>query len=185
MDTLPDQPPRSQFVTVLAWIFIVLSGFTALIAVVQNIMFHLVFERGFGKGVPPPPQEMGEVFAFIFDHMQWVFAGFLVLSLLGLTAAIGLLRRYEWARWLFVALMGLAIAYQVLGLALQSVMMPSFDMPLAHAPEGVAAGFRTMTIVIRIFSAVMALAFCGVFGWIIKRLLAADIRAEFRSRSSR
>jgi len=184
MDTLPGQVPRSQFVTVLAWIFIVLSGFTALIAVLQNIMFHLVFERGFGECVPPPPSEMGAVFTFIFDHMQWVFAGFLILSLVSLTASIGLLRRQEWARWLFVALMGVAIAYQLLGLVLQSVMMPSFDIPLAKAPEGVAAGVRTMTIVIRIFSAVMALAFCGVFGWIIKRLLAADIRAEFRSRSS-
>jgi hypothetical protein len=185
MNTLPDQAPRSQFVTVLAWIFIVLSGFTAFIAALQNIMFHVMFERGFGKGMPPPPHEMGPAFGFIFDHMQWFFAGFLIMSLVSLAASVGLLRRQEWARWLFVGLMVLAIAYQLLGLVLQSVMMPSFDLPLANAPEGVATGFRTMTIVIRIFSAVMALAFCGLFGWIVKRLLAADIRAEFGARSSR
>jgi hypothetical protein len=185
MNTLPDRAPRSQFVTVLAWIFIVLSGFTAFIAALQNIMIHVMFEGGFGKGMPPPPPETGPAFGFIFGHMQWFFAGFLVMSLVSLAASIGLLRRQEWARRLFVALMVFAIAYQLAGLGLQSVMMSSFDRPLAGAPDGFDAGFRTMTIVIRIFSVVMALAFCGVFGWIIKRLFAADIRAEFRSPSSR
>jgi hypothetical protein len=184
MDRLAHQAARSQFVTVIAWIFIALSGFSAFMAVLQNIMLHFMFNSEFGKAMPAPPSEMGPVFGFIFGHMQWFFIGFLVLSLVSLAAAIGLLRRHEWARWLFIALMGLAIAWQPLGLALQSAMIPSFDAPLAGAPAGIEAGFRTMTIVIRIFSAVVALAFCGVFGWIVKRLLAADIRAEFRSASS-
>jgi hypothetical protein len=37
---------RSTFVTVVAWIFIVLAGFTTFIAILQNIMISLMFSGG-------------------------------------------------------------------------------------------------------------------------------------------
>ncbi|MCK4816308.1 hypothetical protein KA005_11115, partial [bacterium] len=35
--------PKSTFVTVLAWIFIVLAGFATSISILQNIMIILIF----------------------------------------------------------------------------------------------------------------------------------------------
>lgn len=40
-----DKPQRSTFVSVVAWIFIVISGFATFISILQNIMFHTLFPR--------------------------------------------------------------------------------------------------------------------------------------------
>ena len=40
MDIVTNQTPRSTFVTVVAWIFIVLSGFASVIGALQNIMLR-------------------------------------------------------------------------------------------------------------------------------------------------
>ncbi|MDD2271386.1 MAG: hypothetical protein PHP95_11805 [Desulfuromonadaceae bacterium] len=41
----PTPPQRSTFVNVLAWIFIVLGGFTTFISILQNIMIRVMFRK--------------------------------------------------------------------------------------------------------------------------------------------
>lgn len=181
----PKAGPRSQFVTGLAWAFIALSGFTTFIAAMQNLIVHLMFRGEMREAMrnAPVPAGFGAA-AFLAQHIEWFFLGFLLVSALTLAVSIGLLRRHEWARRTFIGLMGFGIAWQLFGLAMQFVMMPSFQASLADAPAGFADGFRTMTLMIRVVSGVMALGVCALLGWIIKRLLAADVRAEFGSHPS-
>ena len=177
-------PLRSTFVTVLAWVFIGLSGFATAIAVLQNLMLQWLFlpamqqaqqQAPLPPGLPAPMQ-------WTFGHFAWFFRAFLLVSALTLVAAVGLLRRHEWARRLFIGLMGLAIAYQLFGLVWQWWFMGSMDafMRSPGMPVDVDAFMHEFMRAVQVFSTLVALALCVLFGWIIRRLCSAPVRAEFR-----
>lgn len=175
---------RSSFVTVLAWIFIVLAGFTSFIGILQNVMIQVLFvpvmqqqamHNSLPAGMPAPLTWMPTL-------MPWFFRAFLLLSLVALTAAIGLLHRKNWARKLFIALLSLGIAYQLGGVVVQWWMFGHMDDMFAQmpgAPPRVDAVMQGMLTVMRVFGLMMALAFSGLFAWLILRLHRADVRAEF------
>jgi len=115
-------------------------------------------------------------------HFAWLFRAFLLVSAVTLIAAIGLLRRHEWARRLFIGLMGFAIAYQLLGLVWQWWFMGSMPgfMQASGAPADMAAMMHGFIRAIQVFSALMALGLCVLFGWILRRLCSTQVREEFR-----
>ena len=181
MSTPP--PLRSQFVTVLAWLFIGMASFATLIAVLQNLMLQLLFlPEMHGHGMQALPPGLPAPAQWMFGHIAWFFRAFLLVSATTLVAAIGLLRRHEWARRLFVGLMGFAIAYQLLGLVWQWWFMGSMTgfMQASGAPADTAAMMHGFMRVAQVFGMLMALAFCVLFGWIIQRLCSAKLRDEFR-----
>jgi flagellar biogenesis protein FliO len=49
----------------------------------------------------------------------------------------------------------------------------------ANAPPEFRAQFESMMSAMQVVSVIFALAFCGLFGWIIWRLMSADVRREF------
>jgi hypothetical protein len=186
---MPDLPrgseaPRSSFVTVVAWIFIVLAGFTTFISVLQNIMINTMFPldelrtaRASEPGMPP-------FFDFIFGNIRLFFLAILVVSAVTCASAIGLLLRKNWARLVFIAILALGIAWNLGGLVLQQIMIDSmmkFPMTAGKSvPADFEAGMQGMMIAIRVFSAVFALGFSVLYGWLIKRLISPSIVAEFR-----
>jgi hypothetical protein len=133
--------PRSSFVTGLAWIFIVLAGLGTLISVLQNVAFNLMLSskeildamrqaRG-APGMPP--------FAFfMFDHIRLLAAVFLVVSTAMLVSAIGLLKRMNWARIVFVGWMMLGAAWNLAGPFIPCFMASS----LTSMPHAVPLGNR-------------------------------------------
>ena len=170
--------PRSGFVTGVAWIFIGLSGFATLIAVLQNIMISLMFpgdvarEAGNAKDMP--------AFArFMFSHPQLIFGSFLVVSASTLVASIGLLRRSNWARLLFIGIMGLGILWNIAGMILPFIMYSSMSPMPSHTPADIRDNFELMRKVMTAFAVLMALAFTGLFGWIMKRLMSPGMKREF------
>src|SRR5215470_9466592 len=96
MDITTDNPPTQQslFVTVLAWVFIVLAGLGAVSAILQNIMMYVMFSpemihqmmQAQGQNAPPMPP-------FIFTIVRLVMFAGLLLFVFGLAASIGLLKR--------------------------------------------------------------------------------------------
>ena len=120
-------PPRSTFVTVIAWLFIVLSGFATLISILQNAMMammpfddHLdraLRDSTFSSAIPPASQ-------FLVSHFRTLLVVTLGACVVTLVASIGLLRRQNWARITFIVLLALSIAYMVASLFFQSAMMP-------------------------------------------------------------
>lgn len=169
---------RSTFVTVVAWIFIVLSGFSTMISILQNLMVHVMFAQAEMQEALQQAQLRGgpPMAALMLRYMPLFVFGFLVLSATTLTASIGLLRRRNWARLLFIGLMGLGVLWNVGGLALQLTMFSSMRQEFGAAP----ADMSMMLVVMTVFASVLVLAFVGLFGWIAARLLSPAIAAEFR-----
>lgn len=177
-------PPvvRSTFVTVVAWIFIVLAGFATLISFLQNIMIAMMFpaaemEKAANQVATEPNAPWFAT--FMFNHFQLFFLAFLVVSASALTAAIGLLLRKNWARILFVAIMGMGILWNVAAVVMMFIFVSSFlDIP-ASAHQHAPPQFDVMFKVMMGFNLLMVLGFCGLFGWIIKKLMSGDIKHEF------
>ena len=174
---VPAPVVRSNFVTVLAWIFIVIAGFMTLIALLQNIVLALVFPLD-QMHANMDAAKMPAFYAFVFDHFRWVFFAFLLVSAAMLAAAVGLLRRWNWARLLFIAILCLGIVWNIGSIILQQVMLSSLPMP-AKAPPDFADSFNAMSKVIIVFGALMAIGFSVLYGWLIRRLASPAIRAEF------
>ena len=178
-------PLRSTFVTVLAWVFIGLAGFATLISALQNLMLQWLFlpmmQQAQAAQAPLPP-DLPAPMHWMFRHFAWFFRAFLLISATTLIASIGLLRRHEWARRLFVGLMGFAIAYQLLGLVWQWWFMGSMPgfMQASGAPADMDAVMHGFIRAMQVFSTLMALGFCVLFGWIIRRLRSTPVRDEFR-----
>ena len=168
---------RSTFVTVLAWIFIALSGFATLISILQNLMIWLVFPRAEMKAAQAKAATDGApAFAsWMFGHMEFWFAGFLLVCVVALISAIGLLRRKNWARMVFIALMGVGIAFNLVAIPMQWLMMK--QVPKVDNPQ--MANFDTMMTIMQVFSTVFVVGFCILLGWIIKRLISPAINSEF------
>lgn len=178
---MPTPPPfRSTFVSVLAWVFIGLAGFTTLIATLQNLLLQWLF-LPMAQQAPPMPADLPLPMRFMATHFAWFFRAFLLLSVLTLTAAIGLLRRREWARRLFVGLLGFGIAYQALGVLFQWWFTGSMTgfMHDPHAPAQLDAVMSDVLLMVRIFSTLFAAGIAVLFGWIIRRLCSAAVREEF------
>jgi hypothetical protein len=173
--------PRSTFVSVVAWFGIAIGGLGVLIGMLQLVMVSLVFSQGpWAELQQDSMHDMPPWFGWIFGHFQLLVAANLLAMVVLLVASIGLLRRRNWARWLIVALLALAIVANLGGMALQFSMMqsmPAFDA--AGAPAEFAANFARMRAIIVGVSVVFAVAFAALYGWIIKRLLSPAVRSEF------
>jgi len=184
-------PPRSSFVTVVAWIFIVLSAFSTLIGALQNLMIRSMpfdqlnsaLQDSTAAQLPAPARVM-------FSHFQLFFLVTFLLSLLMLISSIGLLRRHNWARLAFIGLLVLGIIYLLGGLFLQQSFMSSFNRSFsAAAPQDSlfranARQFESLFTAMRVFMIVFSLGIAGVFGWIVARLASAKVRTEFVPRAA-
>ena len=172
---MTESPQQSTFVTVLAWIAILFSGLTAVMGWFQTVLISFL--------APFPPMTAAEAqgvpvfIAWIFDNFQLVAFALAAFWSLALFCSIGLLRRREWARLGFTALLAfLAVAAVVVGVA-QNLMMGDFFASATDAPPEFESGVLAM----RVASGVMTVAFVAVFAWLAMRLNSAHVRAEFRA----
>jgi hypothetical protein len=174
-----DQQKKSNFVNVLAWIFIALSGFATLISILQNIMISVMFpidemNKAF-EGAQA--QEQIPYFAkFMFANIRFFFLSFLAISGTTFVSAIGLLKRKNWGRIIFMVIMGFGICWNIFSLVLQNLMFTSFP----DFPQGeMSSQFNTMMNVMKIFTFVFAVGLSYLFGWIIYKLSSFKIKNEF------
>src|SRR5262249_20832615 len=115
----PPTSERSAFVTAVAWVFIALSGFATLISILQNVMIYTLFPLDQMHAAMAQARQQHDIPAlslFMFEHIRELFAVVLVVTLATLIISIGLLRRHNWARILFICLLVLGIMWNVVGL---------------------------------------------------------------------
>jgi peptidoglycan/LPS O-acetylase OafA/YrhL len=152
----------------------VLSGFATLIGVLQNIMIQTMFsDPKFSEGFSKAPASV----SFMAGNFKLIFAALLACFVVTLVSSIGLLKRRNWARLTFIGIMALGIVWNIGGLLLQFTMFSSFPS-FPQAPHE-ADAFQSMFVTMMVFTAVVAVAFSVLFGWIIKRLISQPIAAEF------
>lgn len=176
---LESETNRSSFVTALAWVFIALAGFSTFISIAQNIMIGLMFDPSHLNEISKAPgaEDMPAFFRFMSSHIRLFFLSFLVISSTLLISSIGLLKRKNWGRVIFMVIMWLGIAWVIFGVIMQFTMFPQMMQDFPDGNE--AERFHTMFTVMRIFMLLFSAAFCGLFGWIIKRLSSKSIKREF------
>jgi len=164
-----DAERRSVFVTVVAWIFIVLSGFAVFVSIGQNVMIWT--HPGFN--VPATTSGSGAGFeGFLDENFRAFFLGFLGLTIVMLGSSIGLLRRKNWARMSIVALLALWVLWNVATLA----MIYLFGMQ-----DGQLAAGQLHNVFIQLFMLVFLVAISVLLIWIIRKLLSPRIVEEFTS----
>ena len=149
---------RSTFVSVVAWISIVLSGFATVGTLVQSAAMVVIFESEGMQSVTREMESYQDKFflrKFLFDNPLILFSTLSFPFVLALIASIGLLRRRNWGRIIF-------IGYLILGIA-WSIALIVFPQFLA----GASIGFP--------------IAFTLLFAWVIAKLVSADIRREFQT----
>ena len=164
---------RSTFVTVVAWIFIIGSGLASLMSLMQNIMIHVMFNKDKFSQLP---EDMPAGAAFMFGNFQLIFLTFLLISIMVLVSSIGLLKRKNWARLVFIFILSLGILWSLASLILQAVFFST--MPeMTQGPE--FEEFKTIQTLMQWFTAIISIGFAVLFGWIIKRLMSGTVKQEF------
>lgn len=74
-------------------------------------------------------------------------------------------------------IMGIGIAWVIFGVIMQFTMFPQMMRDIPDTIE--IERFKMMFTIMRIFTIVFAATFCGLFGWIIKKLSSQSIKREF------
>jgi hypothetical protein len=176
---------RSGFVTGLAWTFIALAGYSTLIGVLQNVMLGLMFPTEQLREIVRQTEgtrPMPAVFRFMFEHFRFFFLGFLLMSAATLVAAIGLLKRRNWARLVFIGIMALGVMWNLTSLAIPFFMTSFIPDVSMHPRSDFQDNFRLVWNIMTGFTVVMGLALAVLCGWIIKRLVSKEIESEFVAR---
>lgn len=171
--------PQSSFVTALAWTSIIVSAFGTFVTFVQTLLIHVLFSDDIVQQlrVDAPGDPLAQAMATWIPRFPMLFGLMFVVSAISLVASIGLLKRVEWARKLFIALLVLGIAWNVGALFVQQHVIAM--MPVVPAEAG-APAVEDFIRVIRIVSGVMTLVLSVLLGWLAKKLMAPAIVAEFR-----
>jgi hypothetical protein len=180
----PQIPTKSTFVTVIAWIFIVLSGFSTLIGILQNIMVQIMFsapDMQAAMEASNQTESMPAAAQFMFNNIRWLFLLVLLVSLTMLTSSVGLLKRKNWARVLFITMMALGILWNMASFIFQFVMFSTMSNMPSNTPPDFQAQFNAFSMAIAVFSGLIVLAISILFGWIIKRLISPEIKQEFHA----
>ena len=169
---------RSLFVTVTAWIAILLSALVSVSALVQNALVASVVPLPAAANLPALPLLTN----LLLGYLPWVVGTGLLMSLAMLASAVGLLLRLDWARRVFIGVLLVAIVANLLGLWLQHEVVQSVvsstlsGAPLPPQAAGVFGGFVTAA---RVMAVLVTLGTCAVFWWVIHRLRSASVRQEF------
>jgi predicted small integral membrane protein len=183
--------PQSTFVTVVAWVFILISGFSTFVSALQNFMFRSMpfdqldaaFQDSTFTGAMPASARA------LFGNFQFILLAFFLIAVLTLIASVGLLRRRNWARILFMGILAFDIACMLAGMVLQNSLMSSFGAPLQGAEgqdstyQQFQQQFASMITVMRIATTILSLGMSAVLGWILVKLSSPQVRAEFAPRS--
>ena len=162
---------RSISVTVVACVFIILAALTMVISILHMIPVQQMTE----SMKDAPAQDMQEVFRFLSPHFRFVSFSLLVISAITFVSAIGLLWRRNWGRVIFVVILALGIIGSLFGVVIQFIILvnPRFS----PGPE--SGQSHLFFYIIQVFTLLIAIGIGMLFGWIIRKLNSAPIKAEF------
>ena len=170
---------RSLFVTAIAWVFIVLAALTSASALVQNAAVASLMP---GLQIATDRAPLPLLTGLLVGYLPWVVGTGLVMALATLASAVGLLLRLDWARRSFIALLVVAIVANLLGLWLQQEVLQSVvssTLSSAPIPQQALSVFGGFVTAARVMAVLMTLTGCALLGWIIRRLMSANVRQEF------
>lgn len=185
---MPTQPPviRSSFVTGLSWFSIVLSGFAILVGVVQALFVFLAFKAGSISFAFEEVTRSGELFE-LPAVFQWMIANIrlvallpLILGWVSLVVSVGLLKRKNWARISFIALLVISTLATLVGTISFWGAPAPFELPDG---EPYVSGITKLVQTMHLLFVVLNLATVALHAWLAWRLTRPSIRREFEVES--
>ena len=178
-----DANSRSRFVTLIAWVAIILSGFHTFFGLIQNIMFHAssvfeeVFEMMNGEVLP---DDIPYIFTFLLGNISiFIFVVGFAIPLCILIVSINLLRRKNWARILYVAGLALGIALTLYNVGSEIVWLGGRD----SVPEDLAKEFSYSVIDFERINSIylgISVFFVAIYSAIIWWLMRPVVVREFK-----
>jgi hypothetical protein len=138
----PGSGRRSGFVTVVAWLFLVLSGLATLGALLQ-LLALVVAPAEVSRAVNRVAQDTAVTqllpwpYMFMLHHVHLVALIKLTWWAVVLVTSIGVLRRQEWARRTFVAVFAIGISGH------RGVPPESIDTDVSGRPDRIDFGKRS------------------------------------------
>ena len=198
---------RSVFVTVLAWLGIIFTGYMTLMGALQVVMVNVMTnDQGWSDMASSTDTEP---FGQWFEYFGVITIVMFLVSLVGFVSSIGLLKRKNWARLTFIAVLMIGIVLNIGGSIFQQIMMKKMtsmsaynsestvvivertiamtgiDMEVEGEPsrdfESIQAQADSITTLIGIFTLFIAVAVSGLFAWFIWKLTRPAIVSEFTS----
>lgn len=167
---------KSTFVTVLAWLLIIGSGFGFVISILQAVMISMMFS---GEEFNTFPEDTPASAQFMTNYFQYLIYAFSAFALFMLTTSVAFLKRKNWARLVVVSCMILGVVMQFGGLILQFIF--TSDMKAMPGEEGFEDFDRMVSMMIWV-SVVISVVITGMHIWIITKLLSKKIVSEFSSK---
>ncbi|MEO8366250.1 MAG: hypothetical protein ABI538_08590 [Pseudoxanthomonas sp.] len=174
--------PRSEFVTVMAWISLALGLAGVASGIVQGLMLlamptdRMVQEL---LGVIAPGVELPSALRWTFAHLGLLNFLSLLSSALFAAVSYGLLKRLEWGRMGFVLFLAASALAGLLGaFALVHVLSLASGMASADIAE-IDPTFEQLQSAMKVVMVVAAILVAILHGAIIWKLYRAEIRAEF------
>ncbi|PTY37854.1 hypothetical protein BGP77_15390 [Saccharospirillum sp. MSK14-1] len=168
---------RSDSVTLLAWVFIVLAALMTLIGIAQNLLIYWLYPD-FLLQLSRDLESAPPLARFLAAHLDWLVGLFTALSATLFIAAIGVLNRFEWSRKLFINVLIVGLAWKVINLILMTLFMA--ELPLArastlHGPADVE-NFQTLMVG---FNAMLTIAIGAILIRICHYLSLPKVTVEF------
>ena len=178
--TLP--APRSSSVTLLAWVTIIPAAFGVLVSSLQTLLFTVFMS----------PDQLDQLFTMLppgmealprisYNTLRIALLAFLAVSVIFLATGIGLLKRRNWARVVFIAAVALGTLYSV---ATYFFMDTAADLSLLIPPadmNGSRVDLAPIMAMMRTATTVLAVVFTALNLWLVWWLVSPAIRREFGS----
>jgi hypothetical protein len=175
----PTDPPRSTFVTLVAWFGIVTAGCATPMALIQSLMVGTLSEQIRSALDSEALSQLPVAIRYVIEHLGALSFSFLLGSVVTLAFSIGLLKRKEWGRQGVVVLLAVAILQQLVLFWVQVSVVGQAGAPagLAEMPQEIGAGLLLMEVL----GGVLTVLQVGVCVWMMWKLRTPAIRAEFRT----
>jgi hypothetical protein len=175
-------PRPSQFVTVMAKISIVLGIAGTAYGLLQAVVIAVLFgsESLQGAFAEIPAEGLPSVADWLLAHLPAMGWGCVLISIAFLAASVGLLKRYEWGRLLFIVFMVVGAAANFLGVWMLVVVFDWLQsLPISAESAPLRAELAQLRITSLAMTAGSAIVFAALHGWIVYQLCTRAIRSEF------
>jgi hypothetical protein len=178
--------PRSNFVTVVAWVFICLGAGLTLLLALETLVMSVIpakqIEEMMSGGHGAPAVPLPEYTQLLLKHFGLYMTVYITGTVALFVAAIALLKRKRWARPTMAFLLTLGIIKNLAGAGLSAAFFastPAHALMPPNAPQGADAMFNNMMAASAIFGIGFSVVIAAVLAWVVVRLLSAQVRAEF------
>jgi len=189
MTTLPATPAasghRSTLVTVVAWVFLILSALATLGALMNVLILAVMPAATVDAIVSQVTQDTAVThllpapYQFMMHHARLVALIKLVWWAAVLIASVGILQRREWARRTFVATLGIEIIVVILAFVMSQSMLMGIASQLAsqsrtgQVPPGMGTGMA--------LGGLLGVGIVAILLWLLVTFRSACVRNEFTS----